>query len=348
MRLCISVRRLCLASLFALGATSGWAADPAATRAAFLQLIARPVVPAAAEIKDLGEANGVKHAYFTYASESGQRVPGLWVQPANSAGRRPVIIVLHGTGGSKEGMKDLLETYAHAGFIAVAIDGRYHGERTRSGKGSGEYQEAILRAWHASGSEHPFFYDTVWDVMRLVDYLSTRDDIDPRRIGLIGISKGGIETYLTAAVDPRIAVAVPCIGVESFHWAVEHDSWQSRIGTIQNAVDPAAKESGTKVDAAFIHAFYARVAPGLDGEFDGPAMLPLIAPRALLVINGDSDARTPLPGVQLCLDAARPLYHGAGADDRLNYIPEKDTAHKVTPEAHAAALAWFKRWLQPQ
>ena len=44
--------------------------------------------------------------------------------------------------------------------------------------------------------------------MRLIDYLETRDDIDPRRIGLMGFSKGGIETYLAAAADPRVAVAV--------------------------------------------------------------------------------------------------------------------------------------------
>ena len=44
--------------------------------------------------------------------------------------------------------------------------------------------------------------------MRLVDYLATRDDVDARRIGLTGISKGGIETYFTAAVDKRIAA--PC------------------------------------------------------------------------------------------------------------------------------------------
>jgi len=329
-------------------ATSVAAPGASSTRAAFLKLIDRPRVPLAAEIKDLGESSGLKRAHFSYAADADQRVPGLWFAPASATGRSPVVIILHGTGGTKDGVKDLLETYAHAGFVAVAIDGRYHGERTTTGKGSAEYQDAILRAWRTPGREHPFFFDTAWDVMRLVDYLETCPDVDAKCIGLTGISKGGIETYLAAAADPRIAVAVPFIGVQSFRWALEHDSWQSRIGTIQAAVDTAAKESGVaKIDAAFIHAFYARVAPGIDGEFDGPAMVPLIAPRPLLVVNGDSDARTPLAGVQLCLDATRPLYHAAGADDRLKFIAEKDTAHKVTAEAHAAALAWFKLWLQP-
>jgi cephalosporin-C deacetylase-like acetyl esterase len=103
-------------------------------------------------------------------------------------------------------MAALCRKLAEVGFIAVAIDAPYHGER-KSGKGETDYDDAIIRAYRGSG-EHPFFYDTVFDVMRLVDYLSTRDDVDASRIGLIGISKGGVETYLTAAVDPRISVAV--------------------------------------------------------------------------------------------------------------------------------------------
>src|SRR5437764_8305349 len=113
-------------------------------------------------------------------------------------------------------MLELGTESATRGFLALAIDGRYHGERTKAG-----YDNAIFRAYK-TGKEHPFYYDTVWDVMRLIDYLETRDDVDPKRIGLIGISKGGIETYLAAAADSRIAVAVPGIGVQSFRWALEN------------------------------------------------------------------------------------------------------------------------------
>ena len=61
-----------------------------------------------------------------------------------------------------------LRDLARAGFVAVAIDGRYHGARSKAGKGSREYVEAILRTYR-TGKEHPLFYDTVWDVMRLID-----------------------------------------------------------------------------------------------------------------------------------------------------------------------------------
>ena len=93
--------------------------------------------------------------------------------------------------------------------------------------------------------------------------------------------------------------------------------------------------------------FYEKVAPGLFGQFDGPAMLPLIAPRPLLVINGDSDPRTPIAGVRECIAAARQAYTAQGAADRLVLHVQPDTGHQVTAEADRAALAWFENWLKP-
>jgi hypothetical protein len=77
-------------------------------------------------------------------------------------------------------------------------------------------------------------------------------------------------------------------------------------------------------------------------------MITLIAPRPLLAINGEKDLRTPRPGVDECLNNARPLYHAAQAEDRLQYIAQPNTAHAVTPAAYQAALDWFKRWLKPE
>ena len=57
--------------------------------------------------------------------------------------------------------------------------------------------------------EHLFYYDTVWDLWRLVDVLEKRADVDPKRIGMPGISMGGTVTWLAASVDERVAVALP-------------------------------------------------------------------------------------------------------------------------------------------
>ncbi len=193
------IRLLAVALCFCSTAFAG-AAD---ARADFLKLIQRPRVRLAPQVDELPTTNGIVQFHFSFASDA--------------RGRRPTVIALHGTGGNKQNMLLLCRKLATNGFVAVAIDGRYHGERTKRGSGAEEYNDAIARTWR-NGREHPFYYDTVWDVTRLVDYLKTRKDVDAKRIGLIGISKGGIETYLAAAVDKRIAVAVPVIGVQSFRW----------------------------------------------------------------------------------------------------------------------------------
>ena len=315
-------------------------------RADFLKLVDRPRVALAPQVDQLPPTNGLTQFHFFFAADASNRVPGILMEPTNFPGRRPVVIALHGTGGSKANMLALCRKLAERGFIAVAIDGRYHGDR-KSGKGETDYDDAIVRAFHGSG-EHPLYFDTVWDVVRLVDYLQTRDDVDANRIGLIGISKGGIETYLAAAADPRIAVAVPCIGVESFRWALDHADWQGRIGTVQTAFDGIAKENGvTKPDSLFVAKFYDRVVPGIYSEFDGPEMLKLIAPRPLLIINSDSDNHTPLPGVIECTNAAQKVYAADKAEDHFAVIIQKNTGHQVKPDSESAAIEWFVKWLKP-
>jgi dienelactone hydrolase len=343
--------RLCFVALaltFLFASAAHAATD---SRAAFLKLIDRPRVPLAAQQSPAKEKDGIAEIAFSFAADAENRVPGILLKSPSSSGRRPVVISLHGTGGNKESQRLFLSECVRAGFIGVAIDGRYHGERAKSGKTAArnaDYHAAILNAFR-TGKEHPFFFDTVWDVMRLVDYLATRDDIDPKRIGLIGFSKGGIETYLSAAVDPRIAVAVPCIGVQSFRWAMENDSWQSRISTVQVAFDTAAKESGVeKPGADFVRTFYDRVAPGIYSDFDGPAMLPLIAPRPLLSINGEIDPRTPMLGLRECVLAARAAYRAyEGAEEKFVLHVQPNTAHKVLPESLVVAREWFVKWLAP-
>lgn len=220
------IPRLFLPVLLSLSLSVALLPGATDSRDAFLKLLDRPRAPLAAEVAAPSvDEHGFTRIAFSFAADTRERVPGLLLKTAPSApgaSRRPVVIVLHGTGGTKESQLPLLTEFARAGFIAIAIDGRYHGARSAAGKGSADYNAAILRAFRAASAssstnpptrEYPFFYDTAWDVMRLIDYLETRDDVDPTRIGVIGFSKGGIETYLAAAADPRIAVVVPCIGV---------------------------------------------------------------------------------------------------------------------------------------
>lgn len=316
------------------------------TRRAFLAVVDRPRVDLAPEVQLQTTEAGLDRFHFTYASEAGQRVPGLLVikeEFVKDGKRHPVVIALHGTGGKKEGLLGLLNKLAARGFIAVSIDGRYHGERGTIA----DYNNAIAKAFEEPAHRaHPLYYDTVWDVMRLVDYLQSRPDVDGNRIGLTGFSKGGIETWLASAVDTRIAVAIPCIGVQSFGWALDNDAWHARVATFGKGFAAAAKSAGVEhPNPAFARKFYDRVLPGIYDKFDGPAMLPLIAPRPLMTINGDSDNKNPLPGLALCADAATAAYANAGVSEKFKEVIEPGTGHTVTADAQAAAIEWFVKWL---
>jgi dienelactone hydrolase len=316
--------------------------------AKFLKLIDRPKVALAPQVRGLPspEAN-VTQDYVSVATDTQNRVPMLILKSSAFSGKRPVVIYLHGTGGKKEDALNRLRNLARRGFIGVAMDGRYHGERAATSTGPGNsYMSAIFRAYQTR-EEHPFVYDTVWDAMRVIDYLETRNDVDPARIGMIGTSKGGMEVYFTAAVDPRVSIAVPMIGVQSFKWALDHSAWDARAWTIRESIEAAAKEAGKGIDAAFMRAFYDRVAPGIHGEFDGPAMVALIAPRPLMIINGDSDTRTPMGGLRQAIASAENAYRSANAPDRLLVNIQENTGHQVTAASEAAAVDWFVKWLKP-
>jgi acetyl esterase/lipase len=240
-----------------------------------------------------------------------------------------------------------MRTLADRGLASAAIDARHHGERIRAGTELEQYFDAMLRSYR-TGKGYSYLYDNVWDVLRLVDYLVTRPDVDPGRIGIMGISKGGTEAYLAAAADPRIAVVVPIIGVQSFRWGLDNNQWQSRVSMFRPPVEAAAKDEGVaQLDAAFVRKFYDRVAPGIYGDLDGPSILPLIAPRPLLVINSDSDSRTPLPGVRNAIASAERAYAASGAEDRFGFYLQPNAGHVFTRVAELVMADWFVRWLAP-
>jgi dienelactone hydrolase len=287
-----------------------------------------------------------------FESEKERLVPFLLYRPKSTAGRMPAVIVLHGTGGNKEGMAETLRELARRGMLTIAIDARYHGARVPGGAhGSQEYNEAILRAYREPDpkrQEHPFYYDTVYDLWRTVDYLQSRPDVDGDRIGMIGFSMGGIETWLAAATDTRIRVAVPAIGVQSLKWSLEHEQWQGRANTIRAAHEAVARELGEPaVNARVCRALWSKVVPGILDDFDCPRMLESIAPRPLLIVNGEKDPNCPLEGAKIAFAAAGDAYRQAKAEDRLEIDVAPGVAHAVTPAQRQKAYTWLERWLKP-
>ena len=310
-------------------------APPAANpkRAAFLALLGKIVDPMPALAPMLMPAQtaaAVTTQDFTFSSTPTWRVQGTLRRPSTAAGRLPVAIVLHETGGDRNSgnVIDIANAMVARGFVAVAINGRNFDT----------YTQAIKNAYDNPGHDYPFLYDTAWDVMRLIDYLVTRDDVDPARIGLTGISKGGMETVLVAAADPRVAAAAPIIGTQSFKWGLENNAFQARASSLGNGVP-------NPNDAASVRMFYDRVAPGLVDEYDGPDMLPLVSPRPFIVIAGLQDPRNPMPGVQLTMSAAMAAYTRDGAPDHIKLYTANVAHDGGYPPFHVTAEQWLDQWL---
>ena len=317
----------------------------------FRAVLERPLVPYNAFTQTL-RTDSVLIERGYYFSEATEKVPMLIYKPRKSRGMKlPVVICLHGTGGSKDegAMRGLLYRFSKMGFMAVAIDGRHHGERSPAAQGKNNYVEAIVKAWSntdAGTQKHPFFYDTVYDVWRLLDYLETRTDVDARRIGMMGISKGGIETWMAASVDTRVKVAVPVIAVQSFKWSLENDRWQGRARTIWDAHLVVAKDLGdTGVTRENVRAFWNKLLPGITGAFDCPSMIRLFAPRPLLLLNTEKDANCPLPGAQLAFRSATDIYRSASAADKLKIDVAPNEPHRFTTSHMDMMFEWFQKWL---
>ena len=328
--------------------------SPPQVREAFLNQLDRPKIAADPQVVDTKAQGGLVTEHFSIATEkkrSGavERMPILLVRPEKHDGKLPAVVVLHGTGGTKESQRGWCENLAKNGIIGIAIDARYHGERAEGAKGATRYNEAILAAWRAKPEEmeHPFYFDTVWDLWRLADYLETRADVDSKRLGMIGFSMGGIQTWLAASVDERWKVAVPAIGVQSFKWSLDNQRWQGRAKTIALAHEKAARDLGEpEVNQRVCRALWSKVIPGILDQFDCPSMLRLFAGRPLLIANGDQDPNCPVEGARIAVEAAEEAYKAAGCPEKLKVMIAEGVPHRVTPEQNAAALEWFLKWLK--
>lgn len=328
---------------------------PAEVKASFLKLLDRPKVPLDVKADEPKTADGLVSEHLSFASEKKadgtfERVPCLIVRPEKAEKKLPAIVVLHGTGGTKEGQRGWLTRLAKKGFLAIAIDARYHGERSGGAKGAAAYNDAILRAWRTKPDqkmEHPFYYDTCWDLWRTADYLETRDDVDKNNLGMIGFSMGGIEAWLAGAVDPRYKAVVPAIAVQSFRWSLENEQWQGRAGSIKAAHDGAAKDLGeAKVNQKVCKELWSKVIPGVLDAYDCPSMLRLFAGRPLLIISGENDKNCPLGGAKIAIASVERAYKDAKAEDHLRVMMAPGVGHSVTADQQQAAVDWFEKWLK--
>ena len=133
----------------------------------------------------------------------------------------PVVVLMHPTQSDVDGVAEKAGDLARRGFLAVCMDCRYHGARSgpsAARRDPAAYQRALVAAWRGSG-ERPFLLDNVRDLLTLADYLELHGPglgADPARLGVTGVSLGGMHSWLWAVADTRVKAAAPIIGVQGF------------------------------------------------------------------------------------------------------------------------------------
>ena len=179
---------------------------------------------------DRGNAGkGYEITMFTFDGYKGEKVPSLISVPTNSrAGRLPAVIFLHGIGQNKNFLKEITAPFNQAGFAFVSFDQYTQGERKLG-------QPKSLLARLAAFVERPA--KTVNEARRLIDYLQSRTDIDPRRIYLVGASYGAVMGSTVLAKDKRVRAGVLVYGGGDFSKLVDSEANRAGVAAALGLID---------------------------------------------------------------------------------------------------------------
>ena len=275
---------------------------------------------AAVTVEYVTETPEYTETRFTFQSEPDCVVPCHFLAPRGAGAKPPVMICLqgHSTGmhislnrpkfpGDAEDADDGDRDYAlqavKHGLCAVTLEQRCFGER-----GGRPKPDCYLTAMTALLSGRTLLGGRVWDIMRLVDVLEAcfADVCDISRVYCCGNSGGGTATIYAAALETRIAAAMP-----SCAFCTYRDS----IGAMYHCA--------------------CNYVPGINLYFDMAELAGMVAPRPLVIVNGKDDDIFPLPGAKHEFERARDLYYARSA-------APGNIAHVVGPEGHRfyADPAW--------
>lgn len=158
-----------------------------------------------------------------------------------------------------------------------------------------------------------------WDDMRTVDYLLTRAEVDPTRIGSVGVSFGGWRSLFLSALDPRISAG--CV-----------------VGFMSTIRSMLQRHVDTHSWVHFV--------PGLHRHLDLPDVASLTAPRPLLVQQCRRDGLFPLAGMEAAVKGIADVYARAGIADRF-VSRFYDVPHEFNVEMQEDAFAWLDGHLRP-
>jgi dienelactone hydrolase len=160
------------------------------------------------------EQEGIKREHLSFQSTPGVRVfAHLYQPPGATTEQSAALILLHGgSAGGKTGLAPLARNLARAGFTVFAIDLQYFGERSTDLLTTFTEPEKHERLYNQPPVYLAWVAQTVKDVSRSVDVLVEHRRVDPKRIGILGNSRGAIASAIAGAVERRLAVVVMSYG----------------------------------------------------------------------------------------------------------------------------------------
>jgi len=269
----------------------------------------------------------IKHPDFTIEKLHFQSMPRLYVTgnlyvPRDLSGPAPAILYVCGhaqvkTNGVSCGNKTAYQHhgiwFARHGYVCLILDTVQLGEI--EGLHHGTYREGMW--WWNSRGYTPAGVEA-WNSIRGLDYLQSRSEVDPERIGMTGRSGGGAYSWTTAALDERVRVVAPVAGITDLR---------------NQVVDGCV---AGHCDCMFIVNQY---------QWDYPMLAALVAPRPLLIVNTDADGIFPLDGVIRTHSKLRQVYQAYGAATNLGLVMAPGP-HRDTQDLQVPVFRWFNQHLK--
>ncbi|SHE53285.1 Dienelactone hydrolase [Seinonella peptonophila] len=250
-------------------------------------------------------------------------VPAYFVKPKHLPAKTPTILFNHSHGGFYQlGKNELLEgnvylqappyaeVLAREGYSTLCIDAWGFGER--AGKTESEIFKEML--W----SGQIMWGMMVYDSLKAIDYLVSRQDVDNERIGTLGMSMGSTMAWWIAALDTRIKVCVDICCLTDF----------------QALIDSRGLDE---------HGIYYYV-PHLIRNFTTSQINALISPRPHLSLAGNYDKLTPLDGLKRIDKDLKAIYESDNASESWK-LQRYDSGHLETKEMRSEVLSFLHRWL---
>ena len=275
-------------------------------------LIADNVCEPQFEIVSKTQKDGYQQIRFEFYSEIGERVPCYLLIPDDNKEKYPVAITQQGHSfgfhisigefkseaeKAQYGHENFAVQAVRRGFIALAIENRGMGERMATRVSRESSVLCRFASVTALSLGRTLIAERVWDVMRAIDMLSNFPQCDLDKILITGHSGGGTVSYYAACLDERIKLSVPSCAFSPYKTSI--------------------------LDIIHCNCNYI---PSAFRYFEMQDLAGLIAPRRLILINGEQDDIFPVEGVKEGFERVKEIYETCGADQRCQLA--------ITPKGH--------------